>query len=194
MDTHPQQLFSLDILRAFEFSAQAHEGQKRKGGMQVPFISHPTAVAFILGRSGFSDAAIIAGVLHDVVEDTHVTLGEIKKQFGGIVASIVQGVSEDKSLPFKERKNKYIEQIRDGTPEVKAVSCADKIANLTNVVAADKTGENVFKTIWTAGPDYTIDLYTRIYDAARHNFTHPIVDEYKRVLLDFKYVAEAHRA
>lgn len=190
MSGHSISLLSPTVLRAFEFAAFAHKDQKRRGGEQVPYFSHPAAVGLILGRAGFEDEVVIAGVLHDVVEDTPITLEQIEQEFGSEVAHIVDGVSEDKSLPYVERKKQYIERIRAGSSEVKAVSCADKIANLTSVVMQIRAGEDVFKTIWTNGPGPSIQFYSQVLEAVQYNFSHPVVQSYEQILSEFIMLAE----
>ena len=77
---------------AIDFATQAHEGQKRKSG--EPYIIHPLAVMNILREWGMDEDTVIAGVLHDTVEDTGVTLDEIKEKFGETVAFLVDGVTK----------------------------------------------------------------------------------------------------
>ncbi len=80
------------IQSAVEIATKAHEGQFRKTG--EPYIIHPLAVKKILEEWGMDEDTIIAGVLHDVVEDTDVTLDDIKKEFGESVAFLVDGVTK----------------------------------------------------------------------------------------------------
>ena len=96
------------IHEAIIFAALAHEGQKRKG-TDVPYIVHPFEVAQILTKAGASESVICAGLLHDTVEDTEVTLEEIRQKFGGEVAGMVSVMTEDKSLSWEERKQKAVE-------------------------------------------------------------------------------------
>jgi (p)ppGpp synthase/HD superfamily hydrolase len=122
------------IDRALEVAAVAHAGQVRKG-TQIPYISHPCAVAIMLAQAGCSDETIAAGILHDTVEDTQLTISEIEREFGPAVASIVAGCSEpDKSLPWEERKRHTIEYLRDAPQEVRIVSCADKLHNVRSIL------------------------------------------------------------
>src|SRR3979409_1797334 len=86
---------SLDCERALRLAAVGHRNQVRKGS-GVPYIEHPLAVAMILDHSGFDEETVIAGLLHDLVEDTDVTLGQIREQFGDRVAEIVDHCSEVK--------------------------------------------------------------------------------------------------
>ena len=80
------------VKRAIEFATQAHEGQFRKTG--EPYIVHPLAVKKILEEWGMDEDTIIAGVLHDTVEDTDITIEDIKKEFGDTVAFLVDGVTK----------------------------------------------------------------------------------------------------
>ncbi len=85
------------VARAFRFAAQAHAGQRRASG--EPYITHPLAVARILAEQHLSPATVAAGLLHDVVEDTEVTLDELRQTFGDDVARFVDGVTKLKALP-----------------------------------------------------------------------------------------------
>lgn len=120
------------ITKATKYATIAHEGQMRKN-TKVPYVTHPIAVSEIIQHSGHCDDAIVAGLLHDVVEDTDITLEEIEKEFGAKIAAIVDGVSEDKSItPWKARKKSYIEKLISAPKESMIVSAADKIHNLTD--------------------------------------------------------------
>jgi RelA/SpoT family (p)ppGpp synthetase len=85
------------IERAFERASQAHEGQFRKSGQ--PYIMHSLAVAQILANMGLDATTVSAALLHDVVEDTGVTLDDIRQEFGPKIAELVDGVTKLKQLP-----------------------------------------------------------------------------------------------
>lgn len=80
------------VKKAVSFATKAHEGQFRKSG--EPYITHPLAVKKILEEWGMDEDTIIAGILHDTIEDTDVTLNDIKKEFGDSVAFLVDGVTK----------------------------------------------------------------------------------------------------
>ena len=123
--------YDMDLLDyAIYFATKAHNGQKRKTDKEVDMIFHPYTVAMILQRAGASTNAVIAGVLHDVVEDTKYTLEDIKNEFGEDVAKIVWEVSENKSLEWKERKIDAINKMKTASLDGKLVESADKISNL----------------------------------------------------------------
>src|SRR5690348_1337575 len=106
-------LLSPDIAlveRAFEFSESAHRGQFRKSG--EPFITHPLAVASILSEWRLDAEGLAAALLHDVMEDTSVTRGEIETTFGRPVAAIVDGLSKLDQIEFATREDAQAESFR----------------------------------------------------------------------------------
>ena len=88
-----------NIKRAYEFSAKAHLGQFRKSG--EPYIQHPLAVAHILIEMRMDHETLMAAMLHDVIEDTQIAKSHIKKEFGGGVAQIVDGLSKLTQIEFE---------------------------------------------------------------------------------------------
>ena len=81
------------ISKAYSFAKTAHEGQFRLSSGQ-PYVSHPVSVALILLELGLDTSTIVAGLLHDVVEDTAVSIEALKLEFGSEVAAIVEGVTK----------------------------------------------------------------------------------------------------
>jgi (p)ppGpp synthase/HD superfamily hydrolase len=133
------------IFDAIEVAARAHRGHCRKG-TDIPYIVHPLAVAKILIDAGCPEDVVVAGILHDTVEDTPLSLDEIRHTFGEVVARIVEGASEpDKSKPWEARKAHTIEFLRMASEAVLLVSCADKIENL-EAIRDDR--ERVGEEVW----------------------------------------------
>jgi guanosine-3',5'-bis(diphosphate) 3'-pyrophosphohydrolase len=95
---------------AYEFGAQAHEGQKRLSG--EPYIAHPVAVAQILADLHLDAPTIVAAILHDVIEDTPTAKDEIAERFGADVAELVDGVSKLDHLQFRSRAEAQAESFR----------------------------------------------------------------------------------
>ena len=132
------------IEEAIEIAAEAHQGQYRKG-TDTPYITHPYAVGLILMEAGYAEAVIIAGILHDTVEDTDLTLEFIRERFGDVIANIVDGCSEDKALRWRARKTERIEALRIASPEICIVTCADKLHNLRTIISEyDLIGDAVW--------------------------------------------------
>lgn len=98
---HPSSDLS-DIEKAYKVAYEAHEGQKRKSG--EPYIIHPLCVAIILAELELDKESIIAGLLHDVVEDTVMTSEDVEKEFGSEVALLVDGVTKLTQLNYEHDK------------------------------------------------------------------------------------------
>ncbi|MBD5141022.1 MAG: bifunctional (p)ppGpp synthetase/guanosine-3',5'-bis(diphosphate) 3'-pyrophosphohydrolase, partial [Ruminococcus sp.] len=98
------------IISAYEFAAKAHANQFRSSG--EPYITHPLAVSFILLELGMDTDTICAAMLHDVVEDTDITLEEVKKGFGQDVAMLVDGVTKLGKIPLFTKEEQQAENVR----------------------------------------------------------------------------------
>jgi len=98
------------IRKAYEFSDRAHAGQKRESG--EPYVMHCLEVAFILAEQHLDSTTIAAGLIHDVVEDTPVTIDQIKKEFDEEIALLVDGVTKLGKVKFKSREEEQVEYFR----------------------------------------------------------------------------------
>lgn len=128
----------VDILRAVDFAARRHAGQRRKGEAAEPYINHPIEVAHLLAEAtdGRDPVLVMAGLLHDTVEDTTATFRELETEFGPEVAALVAEVSDDKSLPKAERKRRQIEHAPHVSDRAKMIKLADKTSNLRALAAS----------------------------------------------------------
>ena len=123
------------IEKAVAFATKAHAGQFRKG-TDRPYILHPIETMVTVMRHSWDDDVIAAAVLHDVVEDTSVTLKRVEKEFGPRVASLVASVSEDKmkKIPpeatWRARKWQTIFRMRNADEDTKLICLADNLSNL----------------------------------------------------------------
>jgi len=134
------------VFQAIEFATQAHTGQFRKG-TELPYILHPLGVAEILIEYECSEEMVVAGILHDTVEDTPVTLKDINENFGVRVANMVAALSEsDKSDSWENRKQHTIDYLKSASIEVLLISCADK---LHNIRAIQKDYEKYGEALWS---------------------------------------------
>ena len=91
------------IQRAYTYSEKCHSGQMRQSG--DPYITHPLAVANILADMHMDHESLMAALLHDVIEDTGVTKGQISRRFGRTVADLVDGVSKLTEIEFEPKLN-----------------------------------------------------------------------------------------
>ena len=126
------QIYSTKIHKAIEFATIKHQNQKRKGS-GLPYIVHPMEVMQILTENDCTEDVIIAGLLHDTLEDTATKNEEIEKEFGKTVLNIVLAESEDKSKSWKERKQHTIKSLQNESIEAKLVCCADKLSNVKSM-------------------------------------------------------------
>ena len=162
---------SLDFERALRLAASGHRDQVRKGS-GAPYIEHPMAVALILDRSGFDEPIVIAGLLHDLVEDTDVTLEEVRQGFGEEVAAIVGACSEEKvdargvKRPWIDRKSDHLEHMKHSGDGVRAVVLADKLHNLLSI----QLDLSECRLVWenfNAGRDQVLWYYRSMIEACR---------------------------
>jgi GTP diphosphokinase / guanosine-3',5'-bis(diphosphate) 3'-diphosphatase len=124
------------ILRAIAFAAERHRDQRRKDAVASPYINHPIAVASLLWHEGEvrDPVAIVAGILHDTIEDTATTEAELVAAFGADVAAVVLEVTDDKSLPKAHRKELQVEHAPHLSVPAKLVKLADKLCNLRDIL------------------------------------------------------------
>ncbi len=121
------------ILKAKDFATRAHEGQLRNDIHNNPYIVHPQEVVELVTDSGGSAEEIAAAWLHDTVEDTTITIADIKKEFGDAIADIVAGLTdlpEFEKLPLSARKAKQAERVRGESVSVRRVKLADQASNV----------------------------------------------------------------
>ena len=134
-----KETFSADeiqiLLVSLRFSSEKHRNQRRKDPEASPYINHPIQVGETIWRVGkiYDITTVMAGLLHDTVEDTQTTLEEIEEHFGLEVANVVKEVTDDKSLPAAERKRLQIEHAPHISPRAKWVKLSDKICNIADI-------------------------------------------------------------
>ena len=162
-------IYTSNIQNAIRFSIKTHEiyqKQKRKG-KNIPYITHPLSVGLILSRSGASEEVIIAGILHDTIEDSipekKVTREMLEKRFGEEVASLVASVSEtDKSLSWEERKKEALAHIGTFSHGSLLVKSADIISNTSELLDdVEREGEEVFAR-FNAPKEKILTQYLRV--------------------------------
>lgn len=133
------------LLQALHFAALKHRDQRRKDEEASPYINHPIEVAELIARVGqLTDIVVLqSAVLHDTVEDTMTTPEEVEAFFGREVRSVVEEVTDDKSLPKAQRKLLQIEHAPHLSPQARLVKLADKISNVRSVTETPPAGWSV---------------------------------------------------
>ena len=128
----------LMIAKAVDFSARKHVHQRRKGEMAEPYVNHVTDVARILAEAteGKNTTLIVAGLLHDTIEDQNVTHDELLNLFGKDVADLVLEVTDDMSIAKPERKLLQVANAPYKSAHAKMLRMADKISNLNSILTS----------------------------------------------------------
>ncbi len=132
----------VNLTRAYHFAARRHVDQRRKGEAAEPYINHLTEVAELIAEAtdGNEPELIVGAILHDVVEDTPVTIEEVAAEFGENVAALVAQVTDDKSLPKAERKRLQVEHAGQLTQGAAMIKLADKTSNLRALAKSPPAG------------------------------------------------------
>ena len=135
--------------QALRYAALGHRGQVRRAG-ELPYFEHIVAVAWILDRAGFDEDVVIAGLLHDLVEDTATTPQDIEARFGRTVVDLVGYCSEQKKdaegreRPWIDRKRDHLACMARAPVEARAVILVDKLHNLISIEIDVREGRPVW--------------------------------------------------
>jgi len=184
------------INHALAFAAKHHDRQVRKG-TKSPYLTHPANVAVILTRYGRNDDTIVAGILHDVIEDcvrdgyTREMLEQrIGDKFGARVLETVLAVTyrrhddDGVELSGEDRKPDYLERLSEASEEARWVCAADKIHNVSSIISDLRRTVDP-ETVWNrfgGGKAKTIRWYREVYERLRElGFAAPIMEELDRV-------------
>lgn len=189
-------IYSDKIQAAIRFSIKTHEvyqKQKRKG-KDIPYIIHPLTVGLILAAANASEAVIVAGILHDTIEDSpaykKVNKQMIQERFGVKVAQLVDSVTEpNRELSWAERKAEALEHIKTFSNDSVLVKSADLIANLSEMITDfQRDGEATFKR-FGAPKEKLIENYIKTVTAVIKQWNdNPLKSDLQRILKQLKAI------
>ncbi len=162
-------IYTQNIKNAIAFSIQVHEvdqKQKRKG-KDIAYITHPLTVALILARAGASEEVIVAGLLHDAVEDCEphgsVTREMVAEKFSEEVATLVASVTEEnKELSWEERKREALAHIAHFSHGSVLVKSADILSNVTEILDDHARDGDAIFTRFNHGREAVIANYIAV--------------------------------
>src|SRR6266567_5851313 len=153
---------------ALRFASKKHGGQTRKG-TDVPYIAHLMGVASLVLEAGGDEDMAIAALLHDIVEDCGGApmLKEVRRRFGSRVAKVVDGCTDADTYPkppWRQRKEKYIEHLKEADAGTRLVSAADKLNNMRSILSDYRAiGEFVWSR-FNGGREGTLWYYRTLLD------------------------------
>ncbi len=177
------------IERAIRVAGYLHDGQTRKAEIPIPYITHLFSVAAILSMYTEDEDVIVAGLLHDALEDTECTAEDLERDFGIKVKETVLQVTEEKEkngvrISWKERKENYLEQLRRGTREALLVAAADKIHNLQAIIDDLRLhGSGIWKN-FAAPVEEQIWFFESVLEILKEKNVGPISEQYASVVAE----------
>lgn len=183
-------IYTQKIQHAIRFAIKTHEiyqKQKRKG-KDVPYITHPLIVGFILAAAGATEDVIISGILHDTIEDSiegkKVTKEMIVERFGEKIYDLVISVTEqNKSLSWDDRKAEALEHIKTFSNDSLLLKSADIISNISETLNDyKKEGEEIFER-FNAPKDKILESSIRSIETILDRWNeNPLADDLKDIL------------
>jgi (p)ppGpp synthase/HD superfamily hydrolase len=193
--------YSDPVNHAFAFAAKHHDRQVRKG-TKLPYLTHPANVAVILTRYDRDEQTVVAGILHDVVEDcirdgyTREMLEQrIGDKFGEHVLETVLAVThrrlndDGEELSSEERKTDYLERLANANESARWVCAADKVHN-ANSILSDLRRTSDPGSVWSrfnVGKTGTLRWYRQVLERLREiGFNAPIVDELTEAVVELE--------
>lgn len=160
---------------AIRFAAIRHDGHVRVERERLPYISHLISVSILVSNYTHDEETIIAGLLHDILEDTKTTADELSRKFGSKVCEMVLSVTEPKHPIWKERKNGYIAQLETASEGALIVAAADKIHNIRSkrVLIREEGLDSSRK--WSNVPDEYVWYHGQVAELLERRLKNPIV-------------------
>lgn len=193
MSEELKRMLSVGDLPLFEqaavFAAVAHRGTTRKGN-RIPYLVHPMEAAAIVSEMTDDQDLIAAAVLHDVVEDTEVTLPELQEYFGERIAGYVRGESENKraELPPEKtwmlRKQETIDFLKNQADKnAKMLALADKLSNMRSIARdVEFVGDRLWERFHQKDKAMHGWMYRQIAEAVKELSEYPAWQEYDRLV------------
>jgi (p)ppGpp synthase/HD superfamily hydrolase len=173
---------------ALLYATKLHAGQRRKDP-RVPYIAHLLSVAALVLEDGGNEEEAIAALLHDAIEDQGglKTRNEIQRQFGDRIVAIVESCTESETFPkppWLERKQRYIEQLRQASCSARRVSLADKLHNARSLLASlHQEGDRIWQH-FHGGKAQTLWFYDALLQVYRSTGADFMTEEFARVITE----------
>jgi len=184
-------MYTYKVEQAIKAAALLHQDQLRKGAIGLPYITHLVAVLLILRDYTSDEDTLVAALLHDTLEDTDYTALELREDFGNVVATYVEAVTEvrydgEVKLPWLEVKKNYAKRLRKAPIEAVMIAAADKAHNFRATI--DEYFEDHHRFLQDFGPhlDSRLEAYQSIANAINSRLPGGIVHEFNHTFQAYK--------
>jgi (p)ppGpp synthase/HD superfamily hydrolase len=179
-------LLSRRFTEAVDFAVTAHGDQTRKGG-SIPYVAHLLGVAGLVLEAGGDEDLAIAGLLHDTIEDTETSAGDIEGRFGARITSVVVGCTdtdESPKPPWRDRKERFLARLGspETSPDVLLVCRADKLHNARSMLLGYRAVGESFWDRFSVGPDQQLWYATSVVSIFAARLPGPMTDELARAV------------
>jgi len=195
-------LYSHRIEQAIRAASVLHEGQVRRGRVPFPYITHLFSVACIIADYTDDEDTIVAGLLHDTIEDTDYTLAELEEDFGSEVATIVEEVTapnpasekfrttyskEAWNEEWQKRHAGYVAQLKNASEAGLIVAAADKIHNIRSMIEEYYGDWDRFQNDFGGSVEERLTIYQNIGNILNSRLENEIVREFNHVFDEYKH-------
>jgi len=162
--------------QAIEYASEMHADQRYKYNPAKFMVAHIFFVGAVLIKHGFEDDIVIAGILHDAVEDTDASIEDIEKKFGKRVAELVDAETVDQKIDWEIRQHMMQDSVRNASADVKAIKTADMLhqLNLHSDVEHVVSQKNYIETV---GVEKSYWKYEKLLDAIGTGWKHQMLDD-----------------
>ncbi len=184
-------MYTYKIEQAIRAVTILHENQLRRGSIPLPYISHLFAVMTILRDYTTDEDILVAGLLHDTLEDTDYTLDELKEDFGGPIAEIVLSVTEPSEVngvkaTWLQQKKVYLKQLKKADKKALMVCAADKIHNYRSIVEEYHERHSDFLRDFGPNLQDRMETHQAISNTLNSKLKNDIVHEFNNTFTEYK--------
>lgn len=179
---------------ALAVALRAHQGQHRRGSGR-PYVVHPIQVGLLLVAHGFDEVVVIAGILHDVLEDSDESIDELRETFGLRVVNLLEEVSEPRfDLPkeqtWERRKEAKLRHLEGASQEALAIVAADHLQNALSLLAQVRAKGLGTWQGFRRGPEQSLRFKQAVLTILERRFPHPLTDAYRETLSQIIQIVE----
>jgi len=193
-------IYSYRIEQAIRAAAVLHKDHIRKGKIPYPYITHLYTVATMVSEYTNEEDVIIGALLHDTLEDTNYAPDELEGDFGSTVRTLVESVSERiqaeelEEKSWKDRKRRYIENLKESSEGALIISAADKIHNMRSAIEEYYDDHQGFIADFQGSPTERVMVYQEISNILNRRLNNDIVAEFNHVFDEYKnFIADVKK-